>query len=205
MTILRRAEYSALRNIPLSGAVVDLGGEKRSEYHALFKGRFTVTTANLGGTDAPDVVLDLEKPLPFADASYDGALLINVLEHIFEYRQLLTETARILKPGGKAVIVVPFLFPVHPSPEDYHRYTAAALEKALVVSGFSDVCVFALGTGVCAARFVLLERLFPPISFLTPFVYVLDGALASLARMLGKKYRPSDYPLGYVVTAAKKA
>ncbi len=207
MTILRKAEYQALKSITLSGAVVDLGGDSRSEYHKLFKGDFSITTANLEGTK-PDVVVDLEKPLPFTKSSYDGALLINVLEHIFEYRQLIGESARVLKPGGSIIIVVPFLFPYHPSPSDFHRYSGEALTKALLSSGFSNISVTPLGTGVFAVRWVLLERLLPrflqPLSlFMNPLARISDYLFAKFAGLLGKKYQPSDYPLGYLVTALK--
>lgn len=208
MTILRKAEYQVLKSIMLHGSVVDLGGDSRSEYHSLFKGEFKVTTANLGGDTKPDVILDLEKPLPFDDGSYDGALLINVLEHIFEYRQLLGESARVLKPGGMLVIVVPFMFPYHPSPKDFHRYSGEALEKALSIAGFTDISVTPLGSGVFAVRWVLLERLLPgllrPLSLVVnPLAKIADYLFAKSAGLLGKKYQPSDYPLGYVVTAVK--
>jgi SAM-dependent methyltransferase len=208
MTIVRRAEYNVLSGVTLSGSVLDLGGERRSEYHPLFKGDFSVTTVNIQGETHPDIIADLEKPLPIADASYDAVLLINVLEHIFEYRTLVAESARVMKPGGIIIIVVPFLFPVHPSPHDYHRYTNEALEIMLMHSGFSDIRVKALGTGVFATRFAMLERLFP--KFLEPLLTICgmlagfcDAIFAFLARMAGKKYRTSDYPLGYLATARK--
>lgn len=203
MTITRRAEYEALKGITLSGSVIDLGGERRSEYHSLFKGNFSVTTVNIAGETKPDIVADLEEPLPVADGAYDAVLLINVLEHIFEYRQLISESARVLKPGGMAVVVVPFLFPYHPSPNDYHRYTREALERMLIKAGFRDISVHALGTGVFAARFALIERLFPPLSLLSFLSGWCDAVFGVLAKLLGKKYRSSDYPLGYLAIASK--
>ncbi|MFZ1987940.1 MAG: class I SAM-dependent methyltransferase [Minisyncoccia bacterium] len=206
MTILRKAEYRALRAVSLQGAVLDLGGERRSKYHELFKGTFSITIANLGGEPAPDVTLDLEEPLPFADASYDSVLLINVLEHVFEYRRLLSECARVLRPGGTLVIVVPFLFPYHPSPNDFHRYTAPALSLAIFKAGLKDISITTLGSGLFSAGWLMLERLLP--QFLSPlwnligmFAVGIDWLFVKLARILGKKYDPADYALGYVVTA----
>lgn len=208
MTILRKAEHAALSSLTLSGNALDLGGDKRSEYIHLLKGNFSISTANIDPKTRPDIVCDLEKPLPIDDLSYDTALLINVLEHIFEYRQLLRETRRVLKPGGRAVIVVPFLFPVHGSPHDYHRYTSSALQRALEVEGFSDIYIAPLGTGVCAVRWVLIERLLPsPLRFLSfianPLTVLGDAAVRVLARTMRKKYDPSDYPLGYMALATK--
>jgi SAM-dependent methyltransferase len=204
MTILRKAEHAALSKEVLDGDVIDLGGHGNSEYVKMFKGTFTRTTANLS-PDA-DIKCDFEKPLPIPAYIYDAALLINVLEHIFEYRRLLEETHRILKPGGRVVIIVPFMFPYHPSPGDFHRYSATALERALAASSFSNIEVTPLGTGLCAARWLFVERLLPrPLRFLSiiavPLTAGFDGLFTRLARAVGKKYQPSDYAIGFKATA----
>lgn len=207
MSLLRKVECDALSELILSGAVVDLGGEKRSDYRQICKGDFSLTTVNLLTDAEPDIVADLERPLPLADRTYDAALLLNVLEHIFEYRQLLLETRRILKPGGMAVVVVPFMFPYHASPHDYHRFTGEALRRELVNAGFIDLNIRALGSGVFAVRYNSLERLMPSYlqRLIAPFIYrcvtVVDSVFTRVARMLHKKYHPSDYALGFFVTA----
>lgn len=206
MTILRKAEHDALKKIRLSGRVLDLGGDKRSVYASLLEGDFEITTANMSPETRPDILCDLEQTLPISDAAYDGVLLINVLEHIFEYRQLLAETARVLKPGGTLVVVVPFLFPYHASPNDYHRYTATALERALRTAGFANNTITPLGTGVCSARWLLIERLLPQqlatLSVIVdPIVGMCDRLFLGLARILNKKYCASDYALGYVAVS----
>jgi SAM-dependent methyltransferase len=207
MTLLRDAEHTALSQIELTGNFVDLGGDTRSSYRNLFKGSFTLATVNIAEETKPTIVADLEKALPINDAKHDGALLINVLEHIFNYRELLTETERILVPGAKIVIVVPYLFPYHASPDDYFRYSASALRRML--ESFSNVQVVSLGSGVFAARYVLLERLLPGKVqdvfgiVLHPLASLCDALFTGLAHMLGKKYDPADYALGFVVTAHK--
>lgn len=45
--------------------------------------------------------------LPFADASFDGALLKDVVEHSADPLQMLTEVHRVLKPGGRILITTP--------------------------------------------------------------------------------------------------
>lgn len=207
MTILREAEHTALSHLTLSGKVLDLGGDTRSSYRTLFQGSYTLTTVNIDSRTHPDIVADLEKPLPIPDASYDGVLLINVLEHIFEYQTLLAECRRVLRPGGKLVMVVPYLFPYHPSPDDYYRYSISALRRML--SGFSEVTSTSLGSGVASVRWVLLERLLPGALqrgvgvIAHPLVRGMDALFTALARALNKKYDPSDYALGFVVAAEK--
>ena len=45
--------------------------------------------------------------LPLADASVDAVATINLLEHIADDRAALMEIARVLRPGGRMVAVVP--------------------------------------------------------------------------------------------------
>ena len=50
--------------------------------------------------------LDLER-LPFAPASFDRVLCVHVLEHVADDRAALRELARVLAPGGEAIVMVP--------------------------------------------------------------------------------------------------
>jgi SAM-dependent methyltransferase len=45
--------------------------------------------------------------LPIADASVDAVVSVNLLEHIKDDRGALAQIFRVLRPGGRAVIVVP--------------------------------------------------------------------------------------------------
>jgi SAM-dependent methyltransferase len=208
-SLLRLEEHRALRRLSLDGDIIDIGGTKGEEYLACIEGAHTVTTLNIDPAAKPDIVHDLEKPIPCADASYDHALLINVAEHIYNARQLFAESVRIVKPGGSVVVVVPFLFPLHPSPGDYWRFTKETLFRELTVAGCSDVVVAPLGTGVFSTRYVFLDRLLPyPLRFIAFFslryvAYALDMFFVALARALHKKYDPADYALGYIATARK--
>lgn len=206
---LRIAEYKALSAITFSGKVIDLGGDKKSDYQKQFKGQFDLTTLNYSKEALPDIYHDLEKPLPLTSDSFDGAALINVLEHIYHARELVFETYRILRKGGKIVIAVPFLFPIHPSPRDFWRFTDMTLRNMLGDAGFKDIVITPLAAGVFSARLLMIERLLPgPVRFVYgffghPFVRLYDFLFSFASRILGKKYTPNDYPLGYVVTASK--
>ena len=45
--------------------------------------------------------------LPLGDATFDACLCIDMLEHLKEPRQSVKEIRRILRPGGRLLIVVP--------------------------------------------------------------------------------------------------
>ncbi|KND50599.1 MAG: hypothetical protein AB202_03900 [Parcubacteria bacterium C7867-007] len=208
-SLLRLAEHSALRTVALSGKVLDLGGDANSEYLSFIKGSFSVTRLNLDPKTKPDILHNLEEPLPVPDAAYDGVVLFNVLEHIYAYRALVAESVRVLSPGGTVLVVVPFLFPVHPSPDDFHRFTASTLRRELQDAGLSEINITPLGGGVWSAQYLLIDRLLPKLIRFCMFytcrylVQVLDTVTIHLAHLLGKKYDPADYALGFLVTGRK--
>ncbi len=75
-----------------------------------------------------DIVSDITD-MPLLDNSVDSILIISVLEHVRESAQCVTEIYRTLKPGGKVLVQVPFLFPYHAAPDDYLRWTIKGIEK----------------------------------------------------------------------------
>jgi predicted SAM-dependent methyltransferase len=56
-----------------------------------------------------DYLLDVGRPLPFADRSFDGVFCEHVLEHfgLAEGERLAGEAARVLRPSGWLRVVVP--------------------------------------------------------------------------------------------------
>jgi len=208
-SILRRHEDIAFSKLAVSGDVLDIGGDTRSAYRKYFANDARVTTINLDSSAQPDLSLDLEKTIGGnnLEQRFDEVLLINVLEHIYRAEGLLTDACACARPGGRVVVVVPFLFPVHPSPKDFRRFTDEALRRMFADVGCVDVTVTALGSGVFASTTLAFERLLPtPVrwvisTFVHPLIRIVDGCFSALARMLGKAYMPSDYALGYIATA----
>jgi SAM-dependent methyltransferase len=77
-----------------------------------------------------DYNVDLNKGLDFLkDKSIDTVLCTDVLEHIHRPELLFSEMTRILAPNGYLILTVPFLYWVHESPHDYHRYTHYKLRE----------------------------------------------------------------------------
>jgi SAM-dependent methyltransferase len=74
--------------------------------------------------------------MPFADASVDVVLALEVLEHMPHPRSLLCESARVLRPEGRLIVTVPFMFGIHDF-RDYYRYTPSGLEVMLDECGMS--------------------------------------------------------------------
>jgi len=105
-----------------------------------------------------DVVADAHW-LPFADVSLDGVYSNAVLEHVQRPWRVADEIYRVLRPGGRIFINVPFLNIVHDD-HDYFRFTDRGLD--VLFAQFQKVA-----GGVSAG----------PSSFLGPFLieYILCG------------------------------
>lgn len=68
-------------------------------------------------------------PLPFSDNSFDTIISFQVIEHIDDDNNYLAEIARILRPGGKALITTPNIkMSLSRNPWHIREYTAIQLE-----------------------------------------------------------------------------
>ena len=69
--------------------------------------------------------------LPFRDGAFGVVICTEVLEHTRTPDVLLNELRRVLQPGGKLLLSVPFAFPIHYAPTDYYRFTRFGLTHLL--------------------------------------------------------------------------
>lgn len=85
----------------------------------------------------PEVRIDPESTrIDAASESFQGVVHFQTLEHVPDYRMLLSECHRLLKPGGWLFCTVPFAFEYHPVPGDYRRWTVQGIRKDLEFAGF---------------------------------------------------------------------
>lgn len=203
-SFLRREEYAALSKLSIDGKILDIGGSKKSGYHELIKGEHEILTGNIDSSYDCDVIFDAQKTWPIESNSYEGVLLINVLEHIYAYDACLEETYRVIASGGIVVGVVPFMFNVHGSPSDYFRYTRFTIEQVLKEKGFREIEIQELGTGAfsviyhCLIGFVKWLWL---ADLLIPIFRGLDTLASKIKpnNLMSAKYMP----LGYLFIAKK--
>lgn len=92
-------------------------------------------------SDIPGAAIGPLEDMPFADASFDAVLCNAVLEHVASAGVVMTEIARVLRPGGHAIVSVPFLQPYHACPADVARYTAEGLAALGEAAGLTTVAV----------------------------------------------------------------
>ena len=67
--------------------------------------------ADIRKLNGVDIVVDMEKPLPFQNEEFDEVLMKDSMEHVSwrNIEQLINEVHRILKKGGKLIIQCPDL------------------------------------------------------------------------------------------------
>jgi SAM-dependent methyltransferase len=66
--------------------------------------------------------------LPIPDAQYDVVLCTQVLEHVRHPQRALLEMTRVLAPEGHLFLTTVGVYPFHPHPGDYWRWTQQGFE-----------------------------------------------------------------------------
>ena len=169
----RRAILARMGRLPAGPTVIDLGC---STGHLLEDLRRAIPDASLIGVDlvagglrkahenVPDArLLQADAcALPLADASVDAAVSANLLEHVPDDGLALAEIFRILRPGARAVIVVP----VGPGNYDYYdrflgherRYARGELARKADAAGFEVLEDVHLGAPLYPAFWAVKQR-----------------------------------------------
>jgi ubiquinone/menaquinone biosynthesis C-methylase UbiE len=111
---------------------------------------------------------NLNKKLPFEDASFDGIIMSHVIEHLENPYKTLKELKRILKDGGKLVIVTPnFATDYKNFYNDFtHKnpFTKRGLFKILFDAEFKDIKIKNDVYNSYSILFILLN-VFPRFKF----------------------------------------
>ena len=125
----------------ISGRVLDFGcGSK--PYETLFPNatEYVGVDIEVSGHDHINSKVDVYydgHTLPFKDKSFDSVVAFEVFEHVFSPDDTLAEIFRVLMPGGKFMISVPFAWDEHEAPFDYARYSSFGIEYLLEKNGFN--------------------------------------------------------------------
>jgi SAM-dependent methyltransferase len=97
------------------------------------------------GLNAIQMEIDL---LPFADHSFKGIILDNVLEHLANPNPLLTEISRVIEKNGVVIIGVPGI-KGYASDSDHKNYYDETMLTVLMNNfGFSKVSTFGMPVSI---------------------------------------------------------
>ena len=98
-----------------------------------------VDWANSFHNTKADITANLNHFLPIKPEIADTVISLSVLEHLCEPQNMLNEAFRILKPGGRIFLQVPWQWCIHEAPCDFFRYTPYGLKYILKKAGFEDI------------------------------------------------------------------
>ncbi|MEM8738120.1 MAG: class I SAM-dependent methyltransferase [Planctomycetota bacterium] len=159
-------------------------------------------TASGHGNPYTDLSADLSKPLPLADQQFDTILLSSVLEHLPDPGLALSECYRVLKPNGKLLMNVPFLYGLHEIPFDYFRYTEYGLRQLTACANLNTIEVIPLGGGLHVAADHLCKWIGGGGMIKLTIIKAIDTALDLVHAVPAIRKREiasaTQYPSGYI-------
>jgi SAM-dependent methyltransferase len=169
----RRAMLARLGALPRGASAIDIGCASGYLLQDLHRSAPHVTLIGLDLLDSglrkahaliPQALLLQADAcaLPLADASVDAALSANLLEHVPDDERALAEIRRILRPGARAVIVVP----LGPRNYDYYdrfvghqrRYARGELARKARAAGLAVLEEVCLGAPLYPAFWLVKQR-----------------------------------------------
>lgn len=151
--------------------------------------------------------------IPLQDASMDGVLSTQTLEHVPNPERIVAEWARVLRPDGLLLCTAPLMWPEHEMPYDFQRYTTKGLAGLLEKRGFEIVAQERLLSDCRAPAQLFLAWLYDSLRYgaRRPLVQLLLSALlfapvSLLATLLAKVMpaTPNTY-LDNLVLARRRA
>jgi SAM-dependent methyltransferase len=148
-----------------------------------------------------DVACDLNQPLPFASQTFDTVVVSDVIEHLFDYQTAWSEMARVLRPSGRLIIGVPFLYWLHEEPYDYFRPTEFALRRYCERHALRVVTLEPYG-GAVDVIFDIIAKHLGVAAPLARAWYWLGRMVLPAGRLLAARTN-RKFPLGYLLVAER--
>lgn len=123
----------------LSGNLLDFGcGSK--PYRDLFQVEtYTGMDIDNRGHDHVNENIDVYydgKVIPFDNNHFDAVFSSEVFEHVDNLDEIVGEIHRVMKPGAKLLVTVPFVWCEHEMPYDFRRFSRNGIQKLLMEKGF---------------------------------------------------------------------
>lgn len=196
-SVIRATLNYRLNKEMLAGKVIDLGAGSNDQYTDPIPVAHGVEIEHVDQKRGTFVDFETDR-LPYENETYDIVLLLNVLEHLYNYRHILTEIKRIKKNNGVLIGYVPFLIWYHADPHDYFRYTHETLGRILIEAGFGSVVIEKIYKGPYVTAFQMIHPTLPRL--VRPIVFAIAYGTDLLFRKMRAK-GAERYVLGYYFTA----
>ena len=125
-----------------SGNILEIGAGQYNTHSEYLSDDCCHFSLNIAISEKPAIAGDA-RLMPFRDNSFDGVIMLEVLEHIPTPDLLITEIKRVLKSDCMMIGSTRFIHPQHGAPNDYYRFTDTSL--GLLFSEFSEYRIKKLG------------------------------------------------------------
>ncbi|MEX0643720.1 MAG: class I SAM-dependent methyltransferase [Parvularculaceae bacterium] len=215
--IIRRGLFKAISRLApeIAGDILDVGcGSK--PYESLFTKAQSYVGVDIenSGHSHKDSKIDVYydgKTLPFPNDHFDAVVSFETLEHVFNVDEVILEIRRVLKPGGRFFLSVPFAWDEHEVPYDFARYTSFGLTHILEKNQFEIIELCKTTTYVSAVCQMFIAYLAQHVSpksgfvrrvFQLAVIFPLNVLAILLNALLPKRY---EYFCNCVVLARKSA
>lgn len=214
-SILRCLEYERLSQLGLTGRVLDFGGGSKSNYFNEIMNwgdpdqGYVYESANIDHKIEPTYILDNNGKIPIDDGSFDTVISLNTFEHVDDLTGAFSEVYRVLKPAGRLIFIVPFIFRVHGHPNDYLRGTPSFWNKILKVHDFEEIVIESMNWGPFSTALTVSGSLGPfkilrrNLSLLIDVIYFALRQRQGVALRAEQDAPICNAPLGYFICANK--
>ena len=128
--------------------------------------------------------------LDAADGAAAGVVSFQVLEHVWDLDWYLGECRRLLEPGGWLLLSTHGVWPYHPHPTDFRRWTRDGLRAELESRGLEIVAFrgllgpLAWTTQIRALGFRHVLLAIPVVRLITPLVIWLMNVRIAVEEMV---------------------
>ena len=202
--ILRKLKEVADSPFLHGDSILDYGCGNRP-YEFLFATKYKkYVAADIAGHPKANLLIGPNGQLPTGDETFDCVFSSQVLEHVVDPQVYLREAHRVLNQEGTLILSTHGIWPYHPDPTDFWRWTIDGLQLEIRRAGFEILMVksiFGLESTALQlwqdATFERLPRFLQPL-----YTWFFQTAIGLIERRHPDK--TSDNASVYIVLARRR-
>jgi SAM-dependent methyltransferase len=192
--------------------VLDLGSGESPYTQMGVDAGATMLAADIGPTEPDVLAIDPGTGrVPLEDASVQGVLSTQVLEHVPDVQGYLREAHRLLAPGGLLFCSTHGAFILHRHPTDFRRWTIDGLKYEIEQAGFTiesiepKLGILATSTHLRSITFGGMTRRIRLTGWLRPIIYFFFNTRMAIEEWLTPKSVMESHPELLFAVARKRA
>jgi len=169
--------------------VIDVGCGDRP-YEQLLRGAAQIVGFDIHGNPRADLHGTIDA-IQVEDASFDVVLCLQVLEHVPDPAAAVRELHRVVRPGGRVLLSTHGVYPFHPNPDDFWRWTHEGLAHLFRTNAEWTSVTVRPGAGTAATVAMLVAHTLDLLCkrarmrvLGVPFVAALNGGGEALDRAI---------------------